>query len=211
MGISGATITDLLEHFGVGLCIEDRVLVPARLTAGISEQTRKLWVERSVCILGRELVARSPNVFVPGFLSVLQLKAFERGARLWKGGLMLRSRSGDTNTVATIEALEVHGDARVDDIHITRLLVCVYSTQDSNEMRDILEECRTLIRYTVRELVPSLEDPDSRMDVYASGPGCVLARLCQTEQANACKGVLSLVFLVYLFLLTSSQSCVVTD
>jgi hypothetical protein len=211
MGISGATITYLLEHFGVGLCIEDRVLVPARLTAGISEQTRKLLVEGSVFILGREFVARSPNVFVPGFLPVLQLKAFERGARLWKGGLMLRSRRGDTNTVATIEALEVHGDTKVEDTHITRLLVCVYSMQDSNEVRDILEECRTLIRYTVRELVPSLEDPDSRMDVYASGPRCVLARLCQTEQANACEGVLSLVFLVYLFLLTSSQSCVVTN
>jgi hypothetical protein len=192
MGIAGPMIAHLLEHFGVGRCIEDRVLIPARLTAGISDETRKFLVERSECILGRELVARPPNVFVPGFLSLLQLKAFERGASLWKGGLMLMSKSGDKNLVATIEALELYEDARVEDTHITRLLVCVYSnctdTPDNNPMTEILEECLTLIRFTLRELVPSLRDVRSRVHVYASGPGCVLARLRQTDKAAACGG-----------------------
>jgi hypothetical protein len=122
----------------------------SRLTAGISDETRKFLAERSECILGRELVARPPNVFVPGFLPRLQLKAFERGARLWKGGLMLMSKSGDKDLVATIEALELYGDARVEDTHITRLLVCVYSnctyTPENNPMTEILKECLTLIQ-----------------------------------------------------------------
>jgi hypothetical protein len=105
---------------------------------------------------------------------------------------MLMSRSGDNTPVATIEALELYGDARVEDTHITRLLVCVYSdctyTPDTNPMKETLEECLTLIRFTLRQLVPSLRDLRSRVDVYASGPGCVLARLRQTDQAAACGG-----------------------
>jgi hypothetical protein len=73
-------------------------------------------------ILARELVARPPNIFVPGFVPLLQLKAFERtGAFLWKDGMSLLS--GDANdTIGTIEALELQGEeARVEDTHITRL------------------------------------------------------------------------------------------
>jgi hypothetical protein len=105
---------------------------------------------------------------------------------------MLMSSSGDKNLVATIEVLELYGDARVEDTHFTRLLVCVYSnctcTSDNNPMAKKLEECLTLIRFTLRELVLSLRDLRSRVDVYASGPGCVLARLRQTDQAAACGG-----------------------
>jgi hypothetical protein len=199
MAITGQMIARLLQQFGVGLCVEDRVLVPARLTAGISEQTRAFFIQRIARVLGRELATRSPNVFVPGFFPLLQLKAFERGARLWKGGLMRMSKDGDTNTVATIEALELSGDASVEDTHITRLLVCVYSrcAQGIVPMKDILEECFTLVRYTLRELVPSLHDLQSRGDVFATGPGCVLARLREMRETITRRGTLS--FIIALF------------
>jgi hypothetical protein len=70
---------------------------------------------------------------VPRFLPLLQLKAFERGAHLWKGGLMLMSKSGDKDLVATIETLELYGDARVEDTRITRLLVCTQQQPDDRD------------------------------------------------------------------------------
>jgi hypothetical protein len=85
MGITGPMVVHLLERFGVGRCIRDRVLMSARITTGISRKMRKFLVERSECILGREVVAQPPNVLVPGFLPLQQLKAFKCGARLWKG------------------------------------------------------------------------------------------------------------------------------
>jgi hypothetical protein len=88
MHMSGQQIANVLIYFGIGRSVNDLVLIPMTLQADLSVSTRDFVRERSACILGRELVARPPNVFVPGFVPLLKLKAFERaGAVLWKDDL----------------------------------------------------------------------------------------------------------------------------
>jgi hypothetical protein len=78
MHVSGQQIAVVLTYFGVDRSVNDLVLLPMRLRAGLPVSIRDFLRERSVSILGRELVARPPNVFVPEFIPLLQLKAFER-------------------------------------------------------------------------------------------------------------------------------------
>jgi hypothetical protein len=170
--------------------VKDRVFIPMRLQAGLSASTRRFLRERSASILGRELVARPPNIFVPGFFPLLQLKAFERtGTSLWKGGVSLTCGDGD-DTVGTIEALELRGEARLEDTHITRLLVCVYSRRDRSSaaalapLRRMLKLCLDLVKDTLRELLPAgLDDLSSRVDTFAVGPGCIWARIDEAAAA----------------------------
>jgi hypothetical protein len=184
MHMSGQQIANVLIYFGIGRSVNDLILIPMRLQAGLSAPTRGFLRERSVSILGRELVARPPNVFVPGFVPLLQLKAFERtGTFLWKGGMSLSS--GDANdTIGTIEALELQGEeARVEDTHITRLLICIYSLREPSSadtapsLRAMLKLCLKLVEDTLRELLPGLDTPASRVDTFAVGPGCIRARI----------------------------------
>jgi hypothetical protein len=122
----------------------------------------------------------------------LQLKAFERtGTILWKGGVSLTCGDGD-DTVGTIEALELRDEAKIEDTHITRLLVCVYSQQDYSRavpvpsLQAMLELCLTLVEDTLRELLPAgLAALRSRVDTFAVGPGCILARIEEATAAAA--------------------------
>jgi hypothetical protein len=169
--------------YGIGRSVKDLVLIPIRLQAGLSASTRGFLRERSANILGRELVARPSNVFVPGFVPLLQLKVFERtGTFLWKGGMSLSS--GDANdTIGTIEALELQDkEARVEDTHITRLLICIYSRELSSagpaqSLRAMLKLCLKLVEDTLRELLPGLHTTASRVGTFAVGPGCIRARI----------------------------------
>jgi hypothetical protein len=184
MHISGKQIANVLTYFGIGRSMNDLVLIPMRLQAGFSASTRGFLRERSASILGRELVSRPPNVFVPGFVPLLQLKAFEhRGTFLWKGGMLLSSAVGN-DTIGTIEALELQGEeAKVEDTHITRLLICIYSLRESSSagtapsLRAMLKLCLKLVEDTLRELLPGLDTPASRVDTFAVGPGCIRARI----------------------------------
>jgi hypothetical protein len=177
--MSGQQVANVLIYFGIGRSVNDLILIPMRLQAGLSAPTRGFLCERSASILGRELVARPPNVFVPGFIPLLQLKAFEHtGTFLWKGGMSLSS--GDANdTIGTIEALELQGEeARVEDTHITRLLICIYSSAGTApSLQAMLKLCLKLVEDTLRELLPGLDTPASRVDTFAVGPGCIRARI----------------------------------
>jgi hypothetical protein len=193
--MSGQQIANVLTYFGIGRSVNDLILIPMRLQAGLSASTRGFLRERSASILGRELVARPPNVFVPGFVPLLQLKAFERtGTFLWKGGMSLLS--GDANdTIGTIEALELQEEeANVEDTHITRLLICIYSLRElssadtAQSLRAMLELCLKLVEDTLRELLPGLDTPASRVDTFVVGPGCIRMRLEElTASPGSCR------------------------
>jgi hypothetical protein len=192
--LSGEQVASVLTYFGIGRAVKDRVFIPMRLQAGLSASTRHFLRERSASILGRELVARPPNIFVPGFFPLLQLKAFERtGTFLWKGGVSLTCGDGD-DTVGTIEALGLRDEAKIEDTHITRLLICIYSLRELSSagtvqsLRAMLELCLKLVEDTLRELLPGLDTPASRVDTFVVGPGCIRTRLEElTASPGSCR------------------------
>lgn len=184
-------VCHVFEHFKLGVRYRkahgrDRMMVPMRLTSHAFAVVDRSVLDGCERVLGRQLRARPPNVFVPGFFPQLQLKAFqEHDALLWRSGLLLQRKSSPGNTYAVIEAAEL---AALDEsatlvdatmTHVTALNIYVWGHAtpgaESDPMLELLRTCERLVMDVLFEMVGVGANAlrQHRLEMLALGPGCV--------------------------------------
>jgi hypothetical protein len=177
IGSSGCTvemIRSVMEYFSLGHSIKEQLFMPIRVRMPMAQSVPLSELRsRSLCVLGRRLRARPPNVFVPGFFPRLQLRCFARGARVWRGGILLTML--DQRVVAVVEAVELcDASVKVEDSHVQTLDISVFSGDGhATAVTRALIECETLIEEVLRSVVPGLSSLLVEVDEQYLGPGCV--------------------------------------
>lgn len=192
LNVSVYDICHVFKHFKLGVRYTpqndggDRIMVPLRLTGHAFAVVDRSVLDGCERVLGRQLRARPPNVFVPGFFPQLQLKAFqEHHALLWRSGLLLKHGTAHGEAYAIVESVEL---AALDEsataaeaamTHVTALNIYVWGHAapgpENDPMMELLRTCEKLVTKVLFEMVGvgEAELRQHRLEMLALGPGCV--------------------------------------